>query len=224
MTSPPNPQPPPPGPSPGNAFSPNPTTPPMRLPSLSFIYRLECTISPTEIHVGAPHNGTSIRSIAPITGGSAHGPRIHAEVLSVGAADWAVAHRGTHSMRLEARYLLRTIETDTDADGRGGWNILVNSNGLYRPGPGTEYAKLVEEAAREGKAAEEVKPPETVTQDDVEFFTHVTFEADGQGPYNWLNGLVCVGVLTCVEGTRIVLDCYALTNFGGREVEGVVVR
>lgn len=121
-------------------------------------------------------------------------------------------------MRLEAKYLLRT--TDSDGGG-GGWNILVNSNGLYRPGPETAYARKVEEG---GRRAEEIKPPETVTQDDVEFFTHVSFEADGTGPYNWLNGLVCVGVLTCVENTRIVLDCYALTNFPGREAESVLVR
>ena len=187
----------------------------MRLPHLSFLYRLECNISPTEIHVGAPHNSGAIRTIMPITGGLVQGPRLSATVLSTGAADWACTYRGTHSMKLEAKYLLKTDD---------GWHILVNSNGLYRPGPGTQYAETV---AREGG---EMKPPSTVTQDDVEFFTHVSFETAGEGPYNCLNGLVCIGVLQCVEedtegdGERIVLDCYALTNFPGREPESVVVR
>ena len=108
-------------------------------------------------------------------------------------------------MKLEARYLLRTSD---------GEHIMVDSRGLYRPGPGTEYSQWPDYST--------AAPPRVVTQDDVEFFTHVTFQA-GPGKYNWLNGLVCVGVLEAV-GERIVLDCYALTNFPGREAEGVVVK
>ena len=107
-------------------------------------------------------------------------------------------------MRLDARYLLRTTD---------GEHIMVASKGLYRPAPGTEYSKWPDF----NKA-----PPRVATQDDVEFFTHVSFQAGGGGNYNWLNGLVCIGVLECI-GERIVLDCYALTNFPGREPGDVKV-
>ena len=104
-------------------------------------------------------------------------------------------------MRLDARYLLRTSD---------GAHIMVDSRGLFRPGPGTEYSKWPDFSGA---------TPRVLTQDDVEFFTHITFQA-GVGKYNWLNGLVCIGALECV-GERIVLDCYALTNFPGREAEDV---
>jgi hypothetical protein len=85
-------------------------------------------------------------------------------------------------MTLEAHY---TIETDD------GFFLYVRAHGLYRPGPGTEYAKQVDQ---DPMAA----PPATATQDDVEFFSHLRIEA-GPGKYNWLNGLVCVGESNPVE-------------------------
>lgn len=109
-------------------------------------------------------------------------------------------------MKLDARY---TIETDD------GEYIFVQAQGIYRPGPGTDYARSVE--------SNPLQPPqEIVTQDDVEFFSHLKVEA-GPGKYNWLNGLVCIGVMTCVR-TRIVIDAYYLTNFVGKEPESVIAR
>lgn len=80
-------------PSPGNAFS---NSPPMRQPSLSFLYHLEATIDTNEIDVGAPHGSGIVRSIANITGGTIKGPDIEGTVLPLGGADWATVVEGTH--------------------------------------------------------------------------------------------------------------------------------
>ena len=109
-------------------------------------------------------------------------------------------------MTLDARYTVRT---------RDHHYIYIRAHGLYRPGPGTEYARQVEQDPS-------FRPPPTVSQDDVEFFSHLRLEA-GPGPYNWLNGLVCVGVMTC-EADRILIDAYHLTNFPGVKPEDVMVR
>lgn len=106
-------------------------------------------------------------------------------------------------MTLDARYTVRTDDNEY---------IFIQAHGLYRPGPGTDYSK----------SDMNLPPPERVTQDDVEFFSHLRLEA-GPGKYNWLNGLVCVGVMCCVA-TRIVIDVYYLTNFPGMEPEDVKVR
>ena len=87
-------------------------------------------------------------------------------------------------MRLDARYTVKTND---------GHHIYVRAHGPYRPGPGTDYAKQVEENW-------EMPPKVTVSQEDVEFFSHIRLEA-GLGPYNWLNGLVCLGVKVC-EGEK----------------------
>lgn len=110
-------------------------------------------------------------------------------------------------MTLDARYTVRTHDDPPSY-------IFIRAHGLYRPGPGTPYASSV-------ATDPNIPPPETATQDDVEFFSHLRLEA-GPGKYNWVNGLVCVGVMCCV-GTRIVIDVYYLTNFLGREPEDVVV-
>lgn len=60
--------------------------------------------------------------------------------------------------------------------------------------------------------------PMTMSQDDVEYFTHITFEAPAGSPYEWLNSVVAVGVMTMFEGKPII-DCYRLTNFPGRGTE-----
>jgi hypothetical protein len=59
-------------------------------------------------------------------------------------------------------------------------------------------------------------------QDRVEYFTNLTFEAAGDGPYNWMNGIVAFGVLAAVDDAAIV-DCWRLTNFPGKAVEDVYV-
>lgn len=109
-------------------------------------------------------------------------------------------------MTLEAHY---TIKTDD------GSYLYVRAHGLYRPGPDTDYAKSVE-------ADPLSKPPQTVTQDDVEFFSHLRLEA-GPGKYNWVNGLVCIGVMTC-HRDRIIIDAYYLTNFENKPPESVMAK
>ncbi|KAL2832727.1 hypothetical protein BJY01DRAFT_253749 [Aspergillus pseudoustus] len=189
--------------SPGNAYYPN--SPPMRRPGMSFLYRLECTIATEEINIGAPYNAGVIRSIANITGGTFKGPGLKGTVLPLGGADWATVIEGTHSMTLDARYTIKTID---------GHYIFVQAHGLYRPGPGTDYAKQV-------ALEPNIRPPPTVTQDDVDFFSHLRIEAADK--YNWLNGLVCIGVMTCVND-RIIIDAYYLTNFEGVEPEDIVTK
>lgn len=109
-------------------------------------------------------------------------------------------------MTLDARY---TVKTDD------GQHIFIRAHGLYRPGPGTAYSAAVQSNPL-------MLPKDKVTQDDVEFFSHLRLEA-GPGKYNWLNGLVCIGVMCCA-GTRIVIDVYYLTNFPGSEPEDVRAR
>lgn len=109
-------------------------------------------------------------------------------------------------MTLDARY---TVKTDD------GHHIFIQAHGLYRPGPGTAYSIAVESNPL-------LPPQDTVTQDDVEFFSHLRLES-GPGKYNWLNGLVCVGVMCCT-GTRIVIDVYYLTNFPTMAPEDVMAR
>ncbi|BCS27816.1 DUF3237 domain-containing protein [Aspergillus puulaauensis] len=189
--------------SPGNQYYPN--SPPMRMPGLTFLYRLECTIASEEISIGAPYGAGIIRSIANITGGTFKGPNLEGTVLPLGGADWATVIEGTHSMTLNARYTIKTTD---------GHHLFIQAHGLYRPGPGTEYAKQV-------SSNPEMRPPPTVTQDEVEFFSHLRIEA--AGVYNWLNGLVCVGVMTC-DDDRIIIDAYYLTNFGAVRPEEVMIR
>lgn len=67
----------------------------MRLPSLSFLYRLECFIAKEEFQIGAPHGGGMRRDVVNILGGSLRGPRLEGQVLP-GGADWAQTIQGTH--------------------------------------------------------------------------------------------------------------------------------
>lgn len=96
---------------------------------------------------------------------------------------------------LNARYTLKTNDEHY---------ILVNAVGKASSGPDN---KLPPRPSRDA--------PVTMTQDDVEYFTHVTFEAPGDSPYDWMNSVVAIGVMTMVEGKPII-DCYRLTNFPGR--------
>lgn len=109
-------------------------------------------------------------------------------------------------MTLDARYTSKTTD---------GHHIYIQAHGLYRPGPRPEYAKQVE-------ANPFLPPQSTVTQDDVEFFSHFRIEA-GPGEYNWLNGLVSVGVM-CWDAEAIWIGAYHLTNFEGSRPESVMVR
>lgn len=108
------------------------------------------------------------------------------------------------SSTLDARYVVRMND---------GQHLYIQAKGLYRPGPGTAYSEKAYSSPQE-------PPPTTATQEDVEFFSHVTIEA-GEGKYNWLNQLVVVGVLECVDD-KIIYDAYYLTNFPGFPPEDVV--
>lgn len=50
----------------------------------------------------------------------------------------------------------------------------------------------------------------------------MTFEAAGDGPYNWMNGIVAIGVLQSIDNSAVI-DCWRLTNFPAMEVEDVYV-
>lgn len=97
-------------------------------------------------------------------------------------------------VRLDARYTLRTDD---------GFDVLVTAKGVYEEGP----------HSKENLAG----PVPTVTQDDVEYFTHLSFEASSDGPYNWMNRVVAIGVMTMFERQPII-DCYRLTNFPGVDI------
>lgn len=76
-------------PSPGNVYSPN--LPPTHIPSLEFIYRLECGMSPDEQVVGRPSTSQNSRIILPITGGTVLGPEISGIIVPSSGADWATS-------------------------------------------------------------------------------------------------------------------------------------
>lgn len=95
-------------------------------------------------------------------------------------------------MKLDARY---TLQTDS------GSFIYVRSKGIFNPD------ELFRSAA--------TGSPTNITQDDTEWFTRLQFEAN-EGPYEWMNFIFAIGVLTMHEG-NIIIDAYRLTNFGGRD-------
>lgn len=94
-------------------------------------------------------------------------------------------------MKLDARYTLKTDDGNL---------IYVRFKGIYHPGPSLPSS---------------AGPPANVTQDQAEWFTRLQFEAN-EGPYEWMNFVFAIGVLTMHEG-NIIIDAYRLTNFGGRE-------
>lgn len=100
---------------------------------------------------------------------------------------------------LDARYAIRTDD---------GHVVFIQAQGIFRPGPGTVF--------------EYGKPGLQYTQDLVEYFTTIKFEAAGDGPYNWMNGIVAIGALQSVDGCAVI-DCWRLTNFPGVNVEDAYV-
>ncbi|KAF4442957.1 Outer membrane protein, beta-barrel [Fusarium austroafricanum] len=189
-----------PQPSPGNALYPD--MPSMRAPGLEFVYRLVAKMHPTNGYDLENIQGTGVtRSIAHIKSGTVKGPGIEGIVVEDSSADWA---EQIHSIKiyykLDARYTIKTND---------GHHIFVQARGLFRPGPGIEFQQ-----------------PDSIdvdyTQDEVEYFTHITFEAAGNSPYNWMNGIVAIGALQSFQGAAVI-DCWRLTNFLGQKVEDVYV-
>ncbi|KAI5236367.1 hypothetical protein E4T43_08666 [Aureobasidium subglaciale] len=170
--------------SPGNAYSDRKFE--MRIPSMKFIYRLECEMAKDNHFVGAQAGTSNARVIMPIVGGTVKGPRISAIIENMSGADWGTAMGGTGLMRLDARYTLKTDD---------GHYIYVRSKGIFKPGPGVDI---------------EPRTRTRMTQDEVEWFTRLQLEASG--PYDWMNSIFGIGVLA-MEDNKILIDAYELTNF-----------
>ncbi|KAF5702088.1 hypothetical protein FGLOB1_9815 [Fusarium globosum] len=137
--------------------------------------------------------GTGItRSIAGIESGTVKGPGIEGTLVENSGADWAEQVNSKKVGSASTTYKRRWI-----------------ARGLFRPGPGIEFSQ-----------------PDSIdvdyTQDEVEYFTHITFEAAGNILYNWMNGIVAIGVLQSFGGAAVI-DCWRLTNFLGQQVEDVYV-
>jgi hypothetical protein len=205
-------------PSPGNDLYPD--IPPMRAPHMDFVYRMVAEMHPTQIYKMKNVQGTNItRQVMHIAGGTVRGPRINGTLVKDSGADWAQrmdspkvctglsqCRKGKDLLlmiivkeffRLDARYAMQTDD---------GYYIYIRSRGIFTPGPNKTPADQA--AARE---------EEKMSQDDVEYFTNLTFEADGDGPYNWMNEIFCVGTLQGVDG-KVVIDAWRLTNFPGVDV------
>lgn len=103
--------------------------------------------------------------------------------------------------KLDARYAVRTDD---------GHVVYIQAHGIFRPGPIGDFAY------------DKSKPKTLFSQDEVEYFTHITFEAAGESPYNWMNGIVAIGALQSYDGSAII-DCWRLTNFPGVPVEDAYV-
>lgn len=93
-------------------------------------------------------------------------------------------------MQLDARYTLTTDD---------GHFIYVRSKGIFAPRDESLFAN--------GR-------PDDIGQSDVDWFTRLQFDA-GPGPYNWMNGIFAIGVLSKQE-KRINIDAYQVTNFAGQ--------
>ncbi|KAM0227501.1 hypothetical protein ACHAPO_011496 [Fusarium lateritium] len=181
-------------PSPGNDYShSDPSIPRMRMPHLEFIYRIVAEMDKGGIEAIEGVDSTDkTRLYLPIQGGTVHGPQIKGVIVHKSGADWAEVINPKKSFaRLNAMYMLKTDDNV---------HILVKAQGVYRTGPGLE-----DKAGGEDMAS----------QDDVEYFTHITFEAPGKSSYGWMNGVVAIGVMIMWQG-KPVIDCYRLTNFPGR--------
>ncbi|KXJ90343.1 hypothetical protein Micbo1qcDRAFT_226225 [Microdochium bolleyi] len=165
----------------------------MRLPHMQFVYRIVCQMTGDNTIIDNIQDTNVSRLVLPIAGGTVSGPGIKGIIVPNSGADWAQLVGGEQQrfLRLEARYTLRTDD---------GHDILVNAKGVYNRQPESKFG------------ADEAVP--TVTQDDVEYFTHLSFEASSKSPYHWMNRIVAIGVMTMFEKQPII-DCYRITNFPG---------
>ncbi|KAL2212971.1 hypothetical protein CC79DRAFT_1390966 [Sarocladium strictum] len=177
-------------PSPGEAYSHGIHR--MRMPHLEFVYRIVCQMTVNYTTIAAVPDTNISRLVLPIAGGTVSGPDIKGIIVPNSGADWAqvIGDELKQFTRLDARYTLETND---------GHYILVNAKGVFQQG---------------SNALSRVNTDPTVTQDDAEYFTHLSFESSSTGPYGWMNSIVAIGVMTMFEDQPII-DCYRLTNFPG---------
>lgn len=134
-------------------------------PGLSFVFQ-------AEVLLGAIQNLGTIdgiqRRIVPIVGGSVNGPRLTGAVLP-GGADWQGIRAGDGLTRVSAKYWLRT------EDG----SVIGIENAGIRRAPAPVMDRLM--------------AGETVAPDAYYFRTTPQFDV-GNGPHQWLNESVFVGL------------------------------
>lgn len=99
------------GSSPGNDYSERTTK--MRVPSMKFIYRLECEMAKENHVVGAPMSADSTRIIMPIVGGTVKGPQISAVIQHMSGADWglAIGKSGVRLLSSKSYFLLTDLSS-----------------------------------------------------------------------------------------------------------------
>ncbi|KAF2220355.1 hypothetical protein BDZ85DRAFT_267618 [Elsinoe ampelina] len=163
----------------------------MRVPYMDFVYRMSAEMADTTQPVGAPFNGKYARMIMPIKGGIVKGPNFSGEIVHMSGADWGTTVQGADFMRLDARYTVRTDD---------GIFVFIKSKGVFSGGAGNPPAIDSSKG-----------PPTEMSQDQVEWFTRLQFEAP-PGRYNWMNGVFAIGVLAMTE-KKIIIDAYRITNF-----------
>lgn len=101
-------------------------------------------------------------------------------------------------MKLDARYTLKTDD---------GEYIYVRSKGIFSPSADDFFAS---------------GHPDSMSHSDVEWFSRLQFDA-GSGPYNWMNSIFAIGVLSMHE-RKIIIDAYRVTNFPGQEPKDIRAR
>ncbi|KPM45194.1 hypothetical protein AK830_g1361 [Neonectria ditissima] len=183
-------------PSAGNAYSlPRDDIPLMRMPHLEFVYRIVAEMGREGVSTIPSVDDTTVtREVLPIHGGTVHGPNIQGIIVPRSGADWAeTIHPEKAFARLHARYTLQTHD---------GAYILVLATGIFNGGPGIN---------------KETAEKSSVSQDEVEYFTQIRFEAPGHSLYGWMNAIVAIGVMI-MSNDRPIIDCYRLTNFPGQPV------
>ncbi|KAF5625929.1 hypothetical protein F25303_11240 [Fusarium sp. NRRL 25303] len=174
-------------PSPGNDFSPSEADiPSMRMPHLEFIYRIVAEMDKEGVTEIAGIDGTSKSRVVL----PIQGGQVNGPQIKGIIVDKSGA---------DWAEVINPNKVNTMQEKKKAYRRLAQ--GIYRTGPGVE---------------EQVGERDTVTQDEMEYFTHIKFEAPGDSSYGWLNSVVAIGVMIMSEG-RPVIDCYRLTNFPGKK-------
>lgn len=153
---------------------------PTIMPSLRLLYR---SVVDIDVPLSVGRLAVGERRIINITGGSFTGPRLSGIILP-GGADWQII-RSDGITAVEARYTLQTHD---------GALIYVNNRGL-RHGPEAVMARVA--------AGESVDPRLYY------FRTTPVFET-GSAAYQWLNGIVAVGVGER-HADQVVITVYEVT-------------